>query len=81
MAESVKVCHMTPPIECMLKLFVVSVQGVGIFEPNRFEEEAPFYENEGHGLYIPPSQKQASTTIRTHEWSQLRFILIGAPTV
>lgn len=61
---------------------VVSVQGVGIFEPNRFkEDETPFYENEGHGLYIPPSRKQASTTIRTHEWSQLRFILVGARTV
>ena len=59
----------------------MSVQGVGIFEPNRFEEDkAPFYQNEGHGLYIPPSQTQASTTIRTHEWSQLRFILVGAPT-
>jgi hypothetical protein len=73
--------EMSLPLDPSFGVLIYILEGVGIFEPNRFEEEAPFYENEGHGLYIPPSQKQASTTIRTHEWSQLRFILIGAPTV
>jgi len=74
--------EMSLPLDPSFGVVIYILEGVGIFEPNRFEEDvAPFYENEGHGLYIPPSQKQASTIIRTHEWSQLRFILIGAPTV
>lgn len=68
----------------LLTVYCVYMQGVGIFEPNRFEEDTtPFYQNEGHGLYIPPSPKTPSTIveavrIRTHEWSHLRFILLGA---
>ncbi|XP_024370222.1 uncharacterized protein [Physcomitrium patens] len=74
--------EMSLPLDPRFGVIIYILEGVGIFEPNRFEEdERPFYQNEGHGLYIPSSQKQASTTIRTHEWSQLRFILVGAPTV
>ena len=67
-----------------LTVYCVYMQGVGIFEPNRFQEDTtPFYQNEGHGLYIPPSPTTSSTIaeavrIRTHEWSHLRFILLGA---
>lgn len=73
--------EMSLPLDPSFGVLIYILEGVGIFEPNRFEEDkAPFYQNEGHGLYIPPSQKQASTAIRTHEWSRLRFILVGAPT-
>ncbi|CAM6033641.1 unnamed protein product [Sphagnum compactum] len=77
----------TFPLLASFGIVVYILEGVGIFQSTRFcEDPTSFYQNEGHGLYIPTrsmDEEGASTDdllhVRTHELSHLRFLLLGAP--
>ncbi|CAK9234816.1 unnamed protein product [Sphagnum troendelagicum] len=77
----------TFPLLASFGIVVYILEGVGIFQSTRFAEDpTSFYQNEGHGLYIPTRSmdEEGSSTddllhVRTHELSHLRFLLLGAP--